>query len=132
MLCATTAIIIIVPSVCCIPIPDTTNETRLLSYHSTATDNERTFSYNLDDGQQRSETISIANVGPNDEKEISVQGSFSFTGSDGKLYLVEYIADKNGYQPKIMILESTPTFSINVNGNEDSLLNGQVLKSLVG
>lgn len=123
----------LVPSVYCIPIPDTTiNETRLLNYHSTTTGNERTFSYNLDDGQQRSEVISIANVGPNDEKEISVRGSFSFNGTDGKLYLVEYIADKNGYQPKIVILESTATFAIKVSGVEDSLLSGQVLKSLVG
>lgn len=70
------------------------------------------------------------NVGLADEKEISVQGSYSFNGSDGKLYLVEYIADKNGYQPKITIVE--PTFGINISGIEDSLLNGNVLKSLVG
>lgn len=72
------------------------------------------------------------NVSLNDEQEISVKGSFSFNGSDGKVYLVEYVADKNGYQPKIMISESTPGFGISVNGNEESLLNGQVLKSLVG
>lgn len=72
------------------------------------------------------------NVGLADEKEISVQGSFSFNGSDGKLYLVEYIADKNGYHPKIMIIDSTPTFEITVNAKEVVSLSGNVLKSLVG
>lgn len=84
----------------------------------------------MDDGQQRSETISITNVGLNDEQEISVTGSFSFNGSDGKVYSVEYVADKNGYQPKITIIDSTAAFGIN--GIEDSFLSGQVLKSLVG
>lgn len=72
------------------------------------------------------------NVGLADEKEISVQGSFSFNGADGKLYLVEYIADKNGYQPKIMIIDSTPSFEITINAKEDESLSANVLKSLVG
>ena len=40
----------------------------------------------------------LKNAGTDDEA-ISVQGSYSYIGPDGKPVKVEYIADENGYQP---------------------------------
>lgn len=56
------------------------------------------FRYNLTD-QERNETLTIINQGTDDEY-IEIHGSYSFI--DGlKRYMVEYVADKNGYKPKV-------------------------------
>lgn len=89
--------------------------------------------YNLDDGQSRSEIISIMNV---NDKEIIVHGSYSFNGVDGKIYLVEYTADKNGYHPKFMIVEAEPMdkniVEISAFGVVTDAVSSQLVKSLVG
>lgn len=40
----------------------------------------------------------LVDVGSEDEG-ISVRGQFSYVGPDGVNYLVEYVADKNGFRP---------------------------------
>lgn len=37
----------------------------------------------------------------NGEKGTVVRGSYSYTGPDGVLYEVTYIADENGFQPMV-------------------------------
>ncbi|KAK0082398.1 hypothetical protein PV325_010491 [Microctonus aethiopoides] len=60
------------------------------------------FSYEQSDGQMREETAEIKNEGTENEI-LSVVGSFSFVGLDGKTYKVTYTADENGFHPTITL-----------------------------
>lgn len=42
----------------------------------------------------------MKNKGTDNEIQ-SVRGSYSYTGPDGVLYEVTYIADENGFQPQV-------------------------------
>lgn len=46
----------------------------------------------------------MKNKGTDNEIQ-SVRGSYSYTGPDGVLYEVTYIADENGFQPMVMTKE---------------------------
>ncbi|KAK0161554.1 hypothetical protein PV327_010013 [Microctonus hyperodae] len=61
------------------------------------------FSYEQSDGQMREETAEIKNEGTENEI-LSVVGSFSFVGLDGKTYKVTYTADENGFHPTITLV----------------------------
>jgi len=50
------------------------------------------------DGKTFIEVGQVNDVGTDDEA-ISVKGSYSYIGDDGVTYTVNYIADKNGFQP---------------------------------
>ncbi|XP_055642427.1 endocuticle structural glycoprotein SgAbd-5-like [Toxorhynchites rutilus septentrionalis] len=45
------------------------------------------------------EQAELRNLG-NDNAAIVVRGSYSYTGDDGQVYTVNYIADENGFQPE--------------------------------
>ncbi|XP_075233221.1 endocuticle structural glycoprotein SgAbd-5-like [Lycorma delicatula] len=56
-------------------------------------------------GIKKDETGQLKDV-PNEdntakEPAIVSQGSFSYIGSDGKTHKVDYVADENGFSPKI-------------------------------
>ncbi|XP_055846589.1 flexible cuticle protein 12-like [Episyrphus balteatus] len=51
------------------------------------------------DGKTFSEDGSLENVGKEDESLV-VRGQYSYVGPDGVTYTVNYIADKNGFQPQ--------------------------------
>lgn len=53
-------------------------------------------SYLLSDGQYREETGELKQIG--EVKVFVVTGFYSYKGSDGKTYKVEYTADENGYK----------------------------------
>lgn len=55
--------------------------------------------YELSDGQRHNEEGEVKNIG--EESAIVVKGSFSFVGDDGKTYVINYIADENGFQPSV-------------------------------
>jgi len=59
-------------------------------------DGSYAFNYETDDGQRRQESgqPSSSSAG-----SIVQTGSWSYTGSDGKLYKVQFIADEFGYRP---------------------------------
>ncbi|XP_063619216.1 cuticle protein CP14.6-like [Cydia splendana] len=50
-------------------------------------------------GISQQEQGQLQNAGSENEA-ISVRGSFSYTGPDGVVYTVTYIADENGFQPQ--------------------------------
>ncbi|KAJ8938035.1 hypothetical protein NQ318_003339 [Aromia moschata] len=58
------------------------------------------FSFEVDtsDGFHHDATGHLENIGTGRE-ELVVTGSYSYTGSDGVKYTVDYIADSNGFQP---------------------------------
>lgn len=53
-------------------------------------------SYTLSDGQERYEKGTLVNVG--DARIYEVSGHYSFVGTDGKTYLVNYTSGVNGYR----------------------------------
>ena len=60
------------------------------------------FSYEQSDGQKREETAELKDEGTENEA-LSIVGSFSFVGPDGKTYKVDYTADKDGFHPTISL-----------------------------
>ncbi|KFB43839.1 hypothetical protein ZHAS_00011687 [Anopheles sinensis] len=56
------------------------------------------FAFETSDGHQRQEQGELKKVG--DEEALVVRGSYSFTGPDGQVYTVNYVADENGFQPE--------------------------------
>lgn len=57
-------------------------------------------SYDTNDGQSRDEELVILNK-DTDEEEIVIKGSYSYTGTDGLVYRVDYTADRNGYHANV-------------------------------
>lgn len=62
---------------------------------------DNNYSYELSDGQLRGEKGELKQVG--DSSVFIVSGAYSFYGSDGKHYHVEYKADENGYRAKTSV-----------------------------
>lgn len=59
---------------------------------------------NLENGIKAQEQGEVKNKGTDNEIQ-SVRGSYSYTGPDGVLYEVTYIADENGFQPMVKTKE---------------------------
>ncbi|CAH0699905.1 unnamed protein product [Spodoptera exigua] len=58
------------------------------------------FEYEQSDGTKFDQTGEVRN--PGSEKEfVVVKGSYSWIAPDGHAYLIEYVADENGFQPTI-------------------------------
>lgn len=60
------------------------------------------FSYKTSDGVSREEEAQLITVGEN--KGIGVKGSYSYLGSDGQKYQVNFTADDKGYKPQIRVI----------------------------
>lgn len=56
-------------------------------------------SYETSDGVSRSESAVVNNLGSENE-ELSVKGTITWTAPDGQVITLNYIADKNGFQPQ--------------------------------
>ncbi|KAJ8921600.1 hypothetical protein NQ315_010506 [Exocentrus adspersus] len=57
------------------------------------------FAYETSNGLSQQESGSVINQGSENES-ISVRGQYTYTGADGVVYTVNYIADDNGFQPE--------------------------------
>uniref|UniRef100_A0A8W7P2R2 Larval cuticle protein 8 n=1 Tax=Anopheles coluzzii TaxID=1518534 RepID=A0A8W7P2R2_ANOCL len=57
------------------------------------------FAFETSDGHQRQEQAELKKLG-DDVEALVVRGSYSFTGDDGQVYTVNYVADENGFQPE--------------------------------
>lgn len=55
--------------------------------------------YENSDGTSRQETAELKNAGDKDEL-LSIKGSYSWVDAEGKKYVVNYIADENGFHPE--------------------------------
>ncbi|CRL02972.1 CLUMA_CG016573, isoform A [Clunio marinus] len=57
------------------------------------------FAYETSDGVSRQESAVVNNLGSENE-EIAVKGTITWTAPDGQVITLNYIADKNGFQPQ--------------------------------
>ncbi|XP_053684262.1 flexible cuticle protein 12-like [Sabethes cyaneus] len=57
------------------------------------------FEFETSDGTSRSEQAELRNAGT-DAEAIVVRGSYSYVGPDGTQYVINYVADENGFQPE--------------------------------
>lgn len=57
-------------------------------------------SFHTSDGQKRMETGTLVDDG----QELIVRGSYSYLGPDNRRYVVEYVADRNGFRPILKII----------------------------
>ncbi|XP_050310059.1 flexible cuticle protein 12-like [Anthonomus grandis grandis] len=57
------------------------------------------YGYETSNGISAQEQGQVVNAGSENEA-IAVRGSFQYTGPDGQLYSVQYVADENGFQPQ--------------------------------
>lgn len=55
--------------------------------------------YDTSNGISANEKGELANAGTENEA-IRVRGSYSYTGPDGVVYTIVYVADENGFQPQ--------------------------------
>lgn len=62
-------------------------------------DTDFLLSWETSDGQGAQAVGQLNNIGTENEA-ISVSGSYRFIADDGQTYQVNYIADKNGFQPE--------------------------------
>ncbi|XP_053612255.1 flexible cuticle protein 12-like [Plodia interpunctella] len=57
------------------------------------------YGYETSDGKSANEEGQLKNVGTQDEA-MEVRGQFSYTGADGQVYTVTYVANELGFQPQ--------------------------------
>lgn len=67
----------------------------------------------IENGIKAEEQGEVKNKGTDNEIQ-SVRGSYSYTGPDGVLYTVTYIADENGFQVCIRIYSKKVKSCINI------------------
>jgi hypothetical protein len=60
----------------------------------------RYFRFQTSDGIARNEEGILKNVGTGNEA-LEVNGRYTYKGPDGKDVTVEFVANENGYQPKV-------------------------------
>ncbi|KAH9635510.1 hypothetical protein HF086_001563 [Spodoptera exigua] len=65
------------------------------------------FSYETSDGKSAQEQGQLKNVGAENEA-IEVRGQYSYTGPDGVVYTVNYVANELGFQPDGAHLPKAP------------------------
>ncbi|EDX09419.1 larval cuticle protein 65Ag1 [Drosophila simulans] len=74
-------------------------DVQILRQDSTVEADGYKYSYGLSDGTSKDEQGELKSIGP-DEQAIVARGEFSYTGPDGVVYSVSYVADENGFQPQ--------------------------------
>ncbi|XP_052872068.1 flexible cuticle protein 12-like [Anopheles cruzii] len=57
------------------------------------------FQYETSNNINRVESAQLKQFGE-DVQALVVRGSYSYTGPDGQVYTVNYVADENGFQPE--------------------------------
>ncbi|KAH1024122.1 flexible cuticle protein 12 [Dendroctonus ponderosae] len=66
------------------------------------------WAYETSNGISHQEEGRLINAGSENEA-IAVRGQFQYTGADGVVYTVRYVADENGFQPEGAHLPVAPS-----------------------
>uniref|UniRef100_A0A182IKK8 Uncharacterized protein n=2 Tax=Anopheles atroparvus TaxID=41427 RepID=A0A182IKK8_ANOAO len=91
----------------------------------------QSFSYKTKDGQWRDETVEVDGT----TGKLKISGWYRYTGPDGEIYQVKYVADENGFRPLGTHLPGADLSDPNAFGVFSPLADGvsrTVLLSLVG
>ncbi|CAG9800233.1 unnamed protein product [Chironomus riparius] len=81
------------------PLDDSKNA-QILRYENDNTGlGNYNFAYETSDGTSRQETAELKNVGTENEALV-VRGTIRWVAPDGQEFVLNYIADENGFQPE--------------------------------
>ncbi|EAT34222.1 AAEL013520-PA [Aedes aegypti] len=72
---------------------------QVLKYDSDVGVDGYSFQFDTSNGIQQQEKAELKKFA-DDVAALVVRGSYSYTGSDGQVYTVNYVADENGFQPE--------------------------------
>ncbi|KFB43832.1 AGAP006000-PA-like protein [Anopheles sinensis] len=86
-----------------VPVPD--SDAQVLKFDSVVNPESYNYAYETSNGIQAQEAGELKNLG--DVPGLSVRGSYTYTGPDGQVYTVTYLADENGFQPDGAHIPST-------------------------
>ncbi|XP_063376953.1 cuticle protein CP14.6-like [Cydia fagiglandana] len=90
---------LIVAAVAAAPQRSPDADAQVLRYDAENNVDSYQYAVETSNGISQQEQGQLQNAGSENEA-ISVRGSFSYTGPDGVVYTVTYIADENGFQPQ--------------------------------
>ncbi|KAH0561695.1 endocuticle structural glycoprotein ABD-4-like [Cotesia glomerata] len=85
------------------PVDDTTTPVPIVKFEQDGPnpDGSYSFSYEGGNGVKAEEAGSLVQSANSESGQaMSVKGSFSYTGEDGVVYNIVYVADENGFQPR--------------------------------
>lgn len=68
------------------------------------------YSYETSNGIRAEQRGFLKNPGTPGEAQV-MQGSYSYTGPDGVVYTISYIADENGFRPEGAHIPSAPRYN---------------------
>ncbi|XP_075970544.1 endocuticle structural glycoprotein SgAbd-5-like [Anticarsia gemmatalis] len=107
-------------------------QAEIVSYDNTNDGNGNyRFSFVTSNGITREETGRLVNIGLDDE-HIEVEGSYTYTDTEGKQVVVRYTADENGYQVLDQDLSGKPPFPFVPPSFAAPGINPNVVASLLG
>lgn len=66
--------------------------------------------FETSDGTSQHEHGELKHLEGSETDSIAVRGTYSYVGTDGVTYTVNYVADENGFQPEGAHLPAAPAF----------------------
>lgn len=93
----------LVSAVLSAPVDDTTTPVPIVKFEQDGPNPDGSYSFNYEGGNGvKADEAGALVPSANSEsgQAMSVQGSFSYTGEDGVVYKIVYVADENGFQPR--------------------------------
>ncbi|CAG9833638.1 unnamed protein product [Diabrotica balteata] len=84
----------------CVAAPPPQRESRILKYDSDVREDGYDFAFETDDPIKRNEAGKIQQVSQ-EESNLQVNGDFAFNFPEGVSFQTVFVADEQGYRPKV-------------------------------